>query len=574
MACTRDRMGAAERRSERLPSDRAARTERTACACKDGEWSPDALGPRADTSLASLPTLDPWLALAYPALAAAVREETRSRPVASRATRGDVSRAAPSGGPERSGHERRKAGLRTERGGSRRSLARSSGEAEAVAKSDYGLARIPEEPEPGLGWDYILLDPDTYADPEAELPDCVTPEGADADVTRWRATDALGESLVSTSPPLEFVSVWGPDWDFGTPTGFEQRVDWWFVPVGYTPSDCPHFGLADFSGLPGWVVSGVRPFAAYSIVDTAYLDFESATYETGDRLCIRIKYWVGGIHHFSFYVPIYGSGAVYDYQTFQFEMGDTNYYEKWGEKVWGWTSLTNGTSFALYWQKEGGGPYSKTAEYGPCWGESFTIMVPLVDLCDDFPGYSSDCVDEYERALTTLGYTTNDGLTQPGAWADPSAWYEDGAQLVGEPKHATSLLGNMVRGEVVFFVPPRFADYPELARKGFEMLFGPKVVLKQRLGFVAHSDSGTHTAERAWCITAEDLQSWDSLEDEIIAQRAPGGNSLWIYQNRDIGTINHEVETLARYDCEDLVMWLNIAGGDAISAIEWMLRVT
>lgn len=204
-------------------------------------------------------------------------------------------------------------------------------------------------------------------------------------------------SFVSLRCPADLRAAWNTRFTFDDPNFF-----WVYARVGDTSANlCSLPTPLNEAGGSSYVVSALRPYAAYMVLGET--DHSSEGFYR-----LRIRYWVGVMHHFSFFVPPADYANYFDTRSgirmrrYGTSALSAAYWDEPAGKVnprgtfvQYWTSLVREARFQARWSTDFGFEYYADARYscdptehvlGGSYGNSYSARGGTASpLCYDDP---------------------------------------------------------------------------------------------------------------------------------------------------------------------------------------------
>ena len=312
------------------------------------------------------------------------------------------------------------------------------------------------------------------------------------------------------SAPAELVALWPESaWAFDDPI-----CSWLYLMVGVDtryPEACyndPNIPTAvDMAWEPTFLVSGQQPYAAWQLIAA-----DSGPNGDAEKVGIRLRYWVGLMHHFSMFLPLENRDrySIEDLPPVLFD-GDRVPFR--GALVKWWMYYLHSIRVAIRWTDAEQGVTDSSIYYH----------------CDP------------KRNVDAGSGKTYDGVTyEADTNGAPSALcFSSHAAFEEGDEEMTSLLGHVVWGEVRMLVDPgELRDLEALAQEGFARLFGERVKIQFEVNFWGRDGLSfepgyrPHIVERNFCLAARALEERSSLHRRIDQVRqSPHGR--WLFRNFD-----------------------------------------
>jgi hypothetical protein len=291
----------------------------------------------------------------------------------------------------------------------------------------------------------------------------------------------------------EFDGLWD---DAGSSWLYFKYIDPERAPVG---SVCERLdGLEARAGAtPVYVASGMMPYAVYD-----FREIETVVTCTGPKVKMRIRYWVGFIHHFSFFVTR-EEGQSFTIADLPREVSDlsTTDTDFLGTRVAWWVGYTGGLRATLLW----GYPQLGAAQ--------------RIYKCNEIERMTSQFPGGYQKS-------TSDSRASGLCFSNRNAG----------PGDMTSLLAESATGEVCFVVEPDEAwDHEGLLKEGFDRLFGGVVTSQLRLEYLVNSRT-PYTVERTVSIGVRSLTSVSDLYRRVNNLRQTDAGK-WLHRSHDVNLL-------------------------------------
>ncbi|HND30841.1 MAG TPA: hypothetical protein PLA94_12615, partial [Myxococcota bacterium] len=310
------------------------------------------------------------------------------------------------------------------------------------------------------------------------------------------------------SAPAELLALWPESaWAFDDPI-----CSWLYLMVGVDmlhPESCykdPNIPTAsDMAWEPTFLVSGQQPYAAWQLIAA-----DSGPNGDADKVGIRIRYWIGLMHHFSMFLPLENRDR-YSIEDLPPALFDGDRVPARGTLVKWWMYYLHSIRVAIRWTD---------AEQGVADSGIYYHCDPARNV-DAGPGQTYDGVT----------YETDTSGSPSALCFSSHAAFETGEEEM------TSLLGHGVWGEVCMLVEPgELRDLEALTQEGFARLFGERVKIQFEVRFWGRDGrslvGNPHIVERNFCLAARDLEERSSLHRRIDQVRqSPHGR--WLFRNFD-----------------------------------------
>lgn len=364
----------------------------------------------------------------------------------------------------------------------------------------------------------------------------------------------LIDEFAWTKAPEELVQKWPGQWAFD-----DSSCDWLYMSVGQRANDnCnwPSFLQRDFIDPSDttFLVSALMPYAVFDFRNIRSVEIDGCT-----QTVVRIRYWIGVTHHFSFFVPLsLADGSWSRKPTY---MTDDLPSECWSSGLDAVSDIGIRTDT---WMKMGAGCKAGVFK-DPKYGSNFFAREYFVN--------SNDFSDEnYFENFTTNNcgaYYFYDGVSNGNATTAPSACcfsnhtaYESDLTEYVPWRAMTSLLGINATGEVCFTLSPwEIEQYlfqiDELVREGFRALFGKNPEVKFENKFWAGPDGSDfygnhapHTIVRSFAINERTLIPVSTFCQKINNLRETD-EGKWLFRSFDSDRLLWAVQSNAENDVRD-----------------------
>lgn len=342
---------------------------------------------------------------------------------------------------------------------------------------------------------------------------------------------------VSILAPADLRATWpSSDWRFDDPA-----FEWVYLRVGWDPLNpiaCPPMvDPADRYWLRSYAVSALKPYVAY---DVSRID--PGPNGDSEKVGIRVRYWAGLLHHFSFFLPSDNRNKTeLHIQDLPPEVWDNTAGDITGRGTlvkW-WMSFIKSLSVAVRWDDA-----RSDAEFGSTTGVT----------------YECDPRENVEAALYGDTYEEPDGSPTALCFSSHQAFDVGSDEM-------TSFLGHAVWGEVCFLVKPRDiesgAAFNALIGEGFDALFGGHVKLGFQVEFYGLDGDGwvgkaPHYVRREFCLGSADLRTVDAIADEVDSFRSTS-HGRWVFRGSDAARLRESAA--AARDLQDCPCGNGVGGG-------------
>ncbi|MES2638080.1 MAG: hypothetical protein V4850_01300 [Myxococcota bacterium] len=401
---------------------------------------------------------------------------------------------------------------------------------------DFGLSSIPDEPEDdgviSLGDCEVTVAPTDPLDeqcvgaircsPAVELLTCTSglgavdfPTGISPGVagigTPARtvgASNAPCSLWTATRPPPQLA-------DFFSTRADLLKAQWMFM--GISDAACEEGRAGTFASLFSEATYGTRyianvvvPYAAYEKVGGGF----SASRSDGVTESALFRYWVGIMHFPVVFGEVDEDGTI----------GVPSDFRGHARRVGAFMDMV-GSVKAYVIRKS-------IPEFGDECSGPF-VRVERVFPCHSDPEYA----DSLEVDDTRPPDIDDSSL---GAYADFAAQRFYTASFTrAAHSSAWSLLGRVVVGETWVEGSPS-ATETDLARRGFDCLFGKQVEVGVEVSYLPFGSSELATGVSRGCLTADSLQTVESLRDQIDGRLSLTGGGL-VYDHYDVEQIEDDL---------------------------------
>lgn len=446
--------------------------------------------------------------------------------------------------------------------------------AQQFRQSDYTIQSIPDVSEAGCDWVWDIHRPDYDGIADASTYPCAphvgplgstgwgrmvteemsysAPNFEQGSATLPRFHEAEDDSALYytyTEPPEALRALW-PEvaWPWHDPS-----CTWVYISVGRTDGAIVNGNIAGSCAPPNevaplissesndvdgdtFVVSGMMPYAVCEVLSRAEHDDTSSP-----RTAYRIRYWVGFIHHFSFFIPMHGSdpNSITDIPATVWS-ANSGRVDMPGPRVEWYLGLISGLTTKVAWSEDDSNVLQFRSSSWKCSTMHSGSYPP-----DPRITYATDQAGNETQSNGTSS-------TSPDCFSNPNA-YNNGWM--------SSLLGQVVMGEICVSIPrDSYMTVEDAKEEGFETLFGSKVRMAMEIRYIGPDGAayGTDEFQRAkpfWvtlrgCVTAADLETADSLSSRVTALRT-SQHGRWLYRSFDAERLVDALNNLDRQPCEE-----------------------
>lgn len=345
-----------------------------------------------------------------------------------------------------------------------------------------------------------------------------TINGANVSSRTYFGSDPANEILewVWFKAPDELTDLWpAAEWPFDHASAY-----WTYLKVGYSadePLACPPRGVVNDKDHPTFLISALMPYVAYEIsqVQSIPTDDPNVPFLAG----LRIRYWVGLMHHFSLFTPPAKSDqATFDLEDLPSELfeptGTPNFVPARGTLADWWMSYVQGISVAIGWDTGGG-----------------LKSTGMIRFCEP----TRNAIFRTNPAWSR--YEANNGDPEPPCFSSP--WAFEAIEAGGD--EMTSFLGHAVWGEACVIPKPGWSQ-KKMVREGFERLFGERVEIEFGVDFFGPAgdtaaDLGAHQVRRRFPLKASDLVDVGVVTRLIETLRSDAYGS-WVFRSYDAGQLD------------------------------------
>lgn len=319
----------------------------------------------------------------------------------------------------------------------------------------------------------------------------------------------IAAGFVSFTAPSMLIQDWPQFLGYFDDPEFE----WIYLRASYDPdySRCVPPATVNSSLYQRWnhahLVSALRPYCAYA----------TNTSEEDSYTHVRVRIWVGLMHHFSYFLPT----SFTDLGPYQI----ANIPVVWSNSPSPGLVSQRGT-FADFWLKQ------LESLYCGVWAERGFGRGELYD-CDP---------SRVSNASTSSRYANSTGAPTRFCFSNQAAFTDSSTEM-------TSFLGESLWGEVCFNVLTHDLDLRALAEEAFETLFGRHVKLGYRATFwyAGNNPNSPYVVERYLCRAAADLEPVEALVARGEAKRNTS-QGRWLYREWDLNRLTASAQEFAGRD--------------------------